>query len=42
MYKIVSEGNSEFFSPFYTIMLVNYTTRDEMVQIFSKHESKDR
>jgi hypothetical protein len=23
-------------------MLVNYTTRDQMVQIFSKHKSKDK
>jgi len=29
-----------FFLPFYPIMLVNYTTMDKMVHIFSKHESK--
>ena len=26
----------------YPIMLVNYTTRDQMVQIFSTHESKEK
>jgi hypothetical protein len=30
-----------FFFLFYPIMLVNYR-RHEMVQIFSKHESKDK
>jgi hypothetical protein len=39
--KLHQEGLHEVFT-FYPIMLLNYTTRDEMVHIFSKHESKDR